>query len=427
MTHGIGGWRVVFDYRPDEPENPPSFHWDGPVPPPSGMPEGFWANAVVAHPEWADACPWERFGRMEWTVVLKRAPQFADRCPESALRDFSFDDWLFLLTARRDLSPRCPWNKLRQEMDENDWTNFLCTSENWHFIYRCPSAVVRKFARDCLWNEQLLDDGFEPVRYDGFEFCSDGEWSGLLRDRPDLWSEAPASARDKLDGYAWVSLVAHDPSLADRCPWERLSAGNIEELLSRHPEFADRCDLEKLKFNHVYSAWNALLQSQPSLVRLCPREEFAWLTPEAVVRALKADPSVADKVPDSFFANPWSAAVILAACPEQAGRFSGWDAIRPSDWADLVVAQPRFFDRFPKRKLQRLSGRLWARILAAQPQFADRCKWNRLEYDDWARLLSAQPQFADRCDWSELHPLTVKSILEKQPSLARFVPGKKGS
>ncbi len=61
------------------------------------------------------------------------------------------------------------------------------------------------------------------------------------------------------DGSFYAKLLAKNPDLADKCPWEKLNGADWASLLEKQPQFADRCPWEKLDS----ADWAGLLEKQP--------------------------------------------------------------------------------------------------------------------------------------------------------------------
>lgn len=56
--------------------------------------------------QFADRCPWDKFGGRNWAWLLGAQPQFADRCPWEKL---SREDWENLLEAQPQFADKCPF------------------------------------------------------------------------------------------------------------------------------------------------------------------------------------------------------------------------------------------------------------------------------------------------------------------------------
>ena len=148
---------------------------------------------------------------------------------------------------------------------------------------------------------------------------------------------------DSFSCWAWSWILVSHPELSSRCPFDKFSDRDWDNLLSHQPQFADRYDkLEELEglSNHT---WNFILQHRPELAHKC-------------------------------------------------NRWTGFDG---NDWTALLVQQPQFASEC---KWDRLYSADWERLLCKRPQFADRCdKWSEFSGWLWEALLEEQPQFADQC------------------------------
>ena len=162
-----------------------------------------WSRLLVKYPQLADKCPWEKLEELDgknWQELLVEQPQFADKCPWEKLEELDGTNWKELLEKQPQFADKCPWEKL----DGDHWASLL--------------LIRPQFADRCPWK-----------KLDG------KNWQELLRQQPQFADRCPW---EKLDGKNWQELLVEQPQFADRCPWEKLDGENWQELLADQPQFA---------------------------------------------------------------------------------------------------------------------------------------------------------------------------------------------
>jgi hypothetical protein len=134
-------------------------------------------------PQFADRCPWDKVKEHadgdDWAWLLRKQPQFADRCPWERLTG---NDWATLLSEQPRFADRCPWEKL----DVAVWS---------YSSYRRggPLLVCQpQFADKCrCWDE-----------------ISDEDAAELIRKQPKLRAHFPEARLRKLDE---LNKLRHPP------------------------------------------------------------------------------------------------------------------------------------------------------------------------------------------------------------------------
>ena len=212
------------------------------------------------------------------------------------------------------------------------------------------------------------------------------------------------------NGRFWANVLVVHPDLAEECPWEVLSGGDLCALLGKWPQFADRCAWEKLDGGD----WCKLLQARPEFSGHCSWGklngiQWGWL--------LARMPQFADCCPwDTLEGNEWVDILRLQpqlACHCHVMSLDGWQ------WNAILQVQPQLAENCPWERLDHHS---WAELLAHQPQFAEKCPWEEFESSDWVSLLQRQPSFSSKCPWNELDGSDWSCLLQAQPGFSSECP-----
>ena len=148
-----------------------------------------WGELLAAFPKFAVHEGWAELGGHDWSEILGKHPEFADKCDK--WDDLYGHQWVDILrNSGAALADKCDWTRF----DCYDWMNLLCN---------CP-----EYAEHCDWSK--LD--YELM-------AEDGQLASLLDDQPQL---------------------------AAKCDWSRIPRGQKAEILLEHPEFMQYTGMHQL-------------------------------------------------------------------------------------------------------------------------------------------------------------------------------------
>ena len=149
-----------------------------------------WIRLLRRHPEYADKCDWNRLrtevDALEWARLLRARPEFADKCDWNKLRKgLDGGKWARLVRGRPEFADRCDWSKL----GDDDWRYLLC--------HRPNDGLVSRFDR---WDSFSIED-----------LCN------LLCEHPQLkeWCPETVWRRFGLGHWAWL-IAEGDRDFAEK-------------------------------------------------------------------------------------------------------------------------------------------------------------------------------------------------------------------
>lgn len=184
--------------------------------PPQNISLEEWPDLLDEHPEWADACPWDKLLQISdwgWEWILGHHPEFWKRCPAWLRRDFKPGNWAGILAGTPSLARHCDF----ADFDGNAWVKLL--SAQPRFAGKCD------FARFDAWH-----------------------WADLLSVRPEFADRCDFS---KLDAVAWELLLLFQPQFADKCDWTALPRDTQAAILARHPELLGHCTIRNMSLGRL--------------------------------------------------------------------------------------------------------------------------------------------------------------------------------
>ena len=350
-----------------------------------------WAQFLMAFPEDAEKCSFEKLTAEDWSLLLAEQKTLSRYCPAEILQnitpkaiagkedfekvDFSAEQWTDLLIFHPAYLDICPPDKI-------NWLRFL----RWHpeFADRCPWEQVKDHAD---WVDLLIH------RKEFAKYCHWEELTPVM--------------------MCFLLLRSSDSDFDEYCSREKFSEWEWIFLLSRKPHYHIHCDISKMQiikaaelFNDVAYFWyhdfpaedlgnlgtlyhkKQMTESRRALLR-----RIADLFPD--IPAIRQQYVPREKEGTLMY----SAGYLLACAPEL-----------------FVCHQP-----------QHLTGTDWMIFLLRHPQFAHHCVWESLSGKDWCSLLQKQPQFSEYCNWNLLTAEQWLQLLLEKPEFLQYCPASKQS
>lgn len=341
-----------------------------------------WAERSAESDRYAKICDWwkldsTRIESRQWIFVLRHRPELAACCKCWKKEDWNPYEWCLLLRRQPQFADRCPW-----PLDEMpaDW---------WVFLLRKQPQFAERFNRwDEVWSyswPRLLKDQPQFASHCDWEKLDGWEWASLLKERTEFASRCDW---EKLSGDDWAELLSVRPEFAPHCVWEKLSGGNWTRVLNCRPEFASHCDWKKLYgFN-----WVKLLSVQPEFDSHCDWEE---LDANDWVGLLIARPEFASHCAwGKLSEDNWNVLLthgLLMAHPEWVKHFHVWDRLSEMQKMRFLKKSALFCEFVDWEELT-LDRRI--DYLLLRPEFQDKMDWSDVTDElDWFRLLSVFPQY----------------------------------
>ena len=216
------------------------------------------------------------------------------------------------------------------------------------------------------------------------------EW--VLCHQPGLWSHSPFHDFDSLE---WSQLIREQPTLAEKCPWDRLNfIRPWRDSLLLHPEVVLAHREDWAPFHHVggYSPEDLapLIARKPEL---CEEVDLTAFGAKEWITILMSQPQLIERCDvGRIFRDP--PVTLLAAHPELAGRFDWSKCSQVSEFFDLP-SWPELFRKFTRE----------------QPELADVLIKN-CSPEDWEHLLPKYPEYLLEHNGDKfLFPHNVRALL----------------
>ena len=346
-------------------------------------------------------------------------PEFASRCPQSALNNVDGYDWVWLLRKHLQLGRYCHWDTLNMQ----NWVTLLCQhpvfadncEDYWEILYvkdwasrgNHTSAQAKDLLLSLVLQQPSLASRCRNWR--GWNEFTGDDWVKLLCQAPDNFADK--CDWNNLNGDNWATLLSAKPQFADKCNWD-----NWEQVLINHPTFAEQC------LQWPYWEWSRVKQlrlKNKDLAELFLRywrgweqletgdDELGWLLKQNPIFVEKCKNHLNVLTPSNWV--DLLCKLQLKELPEFANKCD-WSIFTSEQLRQLFATQPAIIDHCHWDQLQ---GGVIARLLIERPEFADKFQdfWDKLNEQDWIDLLCIRPEFADKCNiWDELEWLHVRQL-----------------
>ena len=311
-----------------------------------GMIGFYWSFLLRSNPQFTQYCPCLQDLEPDVQgVILQYKPELLD-ANTVKWNDFYSEDWKNLLLKQPQFAEKCDWGKFEEK--------------DLRAILQAYPDLIEQADSDCFTADIWLDVILKKPEY--IKKCPENmlplvDWSALLLEHPDLYQYFPAEKYRK-----WSEVAAVKSDYLDDCPWQELSAYELEQILQIYPEYIDQVPLRKLSGNN----WVELLFEHPRTAHRCP---WGKLAGENWVRLILWDKK------------------FVELCK--------WEKLTGRDWEYLISNIPQYFKKCPKNKLKKWD---WVRLMIMQPQLGKHCPyWNTFNADHWRGILKYHCDHAWRC------------------------------
>ena len=190
-----------------------------------------WVWLLLKQPQFADKCDWNKLDGSDWADLLSCQPQFADKCDLGKLDDENWSSLLLYLDESQIID-RCDWGKLEEsdwaKLDGVVWTYLLrrqpqfadrCDWDKLCGYYWAVLLIAQpQFAEKCDWNK-LDGEAWELLLENQPQFADKCDWAKLTSsDWAMLLSAQPQFAEkcdwSKFSTKEWEELLDCSPELA---------------------------------------------------------------------------------------------------------------------------------------------------------------------------------------------------------------------
>ena len=217
-----------------------------------------WMELILAHPEFAKHPAFRH--AFYFPALLGLFPVLSDHFD---LDDLNGHVWSTLLNSGTPLADACPWERLKKE----DWLLLLRTHPEFCERNPHPEILQAKARNTDGAIEFLVSSGADPLRK---YLMHDHIFTNIPNEESDY------ALKDTLEFFTkpnWGELLAKQPSLADKCPWNKLDRSDWISILCYAPQYAAYA--QKNAYHDLTGKeWAIVIAAQPSLAHEIPFDKF---------------------------------------------------------------------------------------------------------------------------------------------------------